>query len=390
VKARKKILFIRTDWGVSEYRKANNAYGGIGYYRIVKPAQALAEAYPDDYEVTVWGKEVTELGETAAIAYPKLFNSFDLVICKDIDGVNASNMLAVAEYCDKPLLLDIDDNLVALREDNPAYAYYGKGKQDRYFKMALYSLAPGIIASTDPLKKALSKLSSNRIDVLPNCCDPRDWDFEKKKHYDGMIRIGYAGGVSHNQDLELVKPAMLAILRKYPNVRFEILGAYDKPEALKMISEFADVADRIQFFAGTPSWNGYPQALASMGWDIAIAPLIRDDFNESKSHIKWMEMSMLKIPTVASGVYPYKESISGTPVIEQGKTGFLVKTATPEYWETYLSQLIEQPELRTQMGQHAYDAVSRNWNYSHHIHKWKQVIEHYLNGTGTSLLGHDK
>jgi glycosyltransferase involved in cell wall biosynthesis len=375
----KKILFIRTDWGVSEFRRENDAYGGIGYYRIVKPAQALAEAYPDEYEVTVWGKHVTTLGDNPDVAYPRIFRAFDLVICKEIDGVNASNMLAVAQYYDKPLIIDIDDNVLAIRDDNPASEFYAKGKQDRYLKLALYQLAPGLTVSTDPLKKVLTPLNP-KIDVLPNGCDPQDWEgLETKKHDDGFIRIGYAGGVSHNQDLELVKPAILEILRKYPNVRFEILGAYDKPAALQMLSEFADVSDRIQFFAGTPSWQGYPQALASMGWDIGIAPLIRDEFNESKSHIKWMEYSLLKIPTVASAVYPYKEFIQGTPVIEQGKTGFLVKTATPEYWVNYLSDLIEQPELRKQIGHQAYDAVTRNWAYSLHIHKWKRLIDAYLN-----------
>lgn len=381
---KKRILFIRTDWGVSEYRRKNDAYGGIGYYRVVKPAQALAEAYPDEYEITVWGKHVTTLGESADVAYPRIFRAFDLVICKDIDGVNASNMLAVAEHYGKPLVIDIDDNVMAIRDDNPAAEYYGKGKPDRYLKMALYGLAPGVIASTEPLRNALSA-HSPRVNVLPNCNDVRDWQFPKKQHTDGMIRIGYAGSITHNADLELVKPALLHILKKYPNVRFEMLGAYDKPDARQMISEFQEVADRIQFFAGTPSWKGYPEALASMGWDIGLAPLIVDDFNQSKSHIKWMEYAMLKIPTVASAVYPYKEPIQGTPVIEQGKTGFLVKPSTPDYWITYLSELIESEELRRNIGQAAYDAVLHNWQYKHHIHKWKQVIDNYLDVTRTRI-----
>jgi len=382
---RKRITFIRTDWGVSEYRKKHNAYGGIGYYRIIKPAQALAAAYPEDYEVQVLGQDMLEkYGDTPERCYPGLLADSDLVITKEIDGINASNLLALAKHFGKPLLVDSDDNFLAIRNDNPASEYYGAGKQDRYMKAAFLSLPTGLVVSTEPLMEAYTKLNP-QIHVLPNCNDLADWPTETKRHNDGMIRVGYAGGVSHNADLEHVRPYMLEILKKYPNVRFEILGAYDKPEALKMIEQFQDVADRIQFFAGTPSWTGYPQALASMGWDIGIAPLVRDDFNVCKSHIKWMEYSSLKIPTVASNTYPYSQMIQGTPVIEQGKTGFLVKPSTPEYWITYVSQLIEQLELRQQVGQNAYNAVKNNWQWSSHIHKWKQVIDFHLNGPGTRI-----
>lgn len=34
-----KILFERRDWKINEMRRLNDAYGGIDYYRIVKPAQ---------------------------------------------------------------------------------------------------------------------------------------------------------------------------------------------------------------------------------------------------------------------------------------------------------------------------------------------------------------
>ena len=45
---KKKILMIFTEWATNEYRKEHNAFGGVGYYRIVKPAQYLEKYFDVD------------------------------------------------------------------------------------------------------------------------------------------------------------------------------------------------------------------------------------------------------------------------------------------------------------------------------------------------------
>lgn len=373
-----RILFIFTEWAINEYRKQNNAYGGVGYYRTVKPAQALQEKFGDDYEIEIKGKDLMDFGESAAQMWVNICTRYDMIVTKVIDNPQAaSNMLAACQHFGVPVIVDVDDDYFNVRPSNPAYELYQPGGKERSVFTALIELADGMFVSTEPLK-ALYTPHAKRLDVLPNCNDVNDWKFELQKKNDGKIRIGYSGSLTHNDDLDLIVEPMKRILQKYPNVVFEILGAVT-PEYLKTFkSKFGDVADRIEVFYGTPAWEGYPLLLSKTGWDIGIAPLVDDTFNRGKSHIKWMEYAMYKIPTVASAVYPYHQPIQGTKTIDHGKTGFLIWDNDPEKWFQYLSDLVEKPELRAQVGQQAFDHIQNKWQWSQHIDKWKEAIDHYL------------
>ena len=100
--------------------------------------------------------------------------------------------------------------------------------------------------------------------------------------------------------------------------------------------------------------------LAERPWDIAVAPLDDNKFTRCKSHIKWMEMSALKFPVIASRVYPYYVDLWGRPTIEHDKTGLLVK---PNEWEEALELLITNKEKRKELAENAYSSVKENWQY---------------------------
>lgn len=231
------------------------------------------------------------------------------------------------------------------------------------------------MVSTEPLKKTYLRLNKN-IDIIPNCNQLSDWLPNKKKD-DGIIRIGYAGGTSHNADLDLVLPALKVILKKYPQVRFEVFGAADKEKATEMVEKLGIEAERVQFYSGTPAFDKYPETLADKGWDIGLAPLVDDKFNVCKSHIKWLEYSAHKIPTLASKTYPYSEDIEGTKTIEHGKTGYFCETKKD--WIKNLSELIESESKRKEIGENAYQFIKENWQYSQHAQKWANIIKKYSN-----------
>lgn len=367
-----KILFIFTEWNVNRSRRENNLYGGVGYYRIVKPAQYLRKWY----DIDIMGKELGDLGKTAEDVWGKVFETYDLVFTKHTDnGAAASNMLAVAQYYGKPVVIDMDDNFLAIRADNPAIEAYDVGKKEKYVLSALLSMADGLVVSTEPLKTAYSHINKN-IDVVPNCNDFKDWNFLPKQYSDNKVRIGYAGSITHDSDFSLVMPALKEVLRKYPHAELEVLGAFSKEKGNEIRHKMRSVKGKLSFHMGTPAWLGYPERLAEMGWDIGIAPLIDDEFNRGKSHIKWFEYSMYKWPTVASKVYPYFEDIQGTKTIQHGKTGFLCETT--EDWVKYLSKLIEDESLRKTMGETAYQTIKADWQWASHIQKWKTIIDKYL------------
>jgi glycosyltransferase involved in cell wall biosynthesis len=244
-----------------------------------------------------------------------------------------------------------------------------------------YSLATGLFTSTLPLKekteKHLKEVHGIKKDifVLPNCNDYLDWLYPTEKHNDKII-IGYAGSITHDDDLKLIVPVMNTILEKYKNVQFHLIGAIAKDKQDYFKAQFGKFSYRVKIKLGVPAFHFYPEYLAKQNFDIGLAPLAENEFNRSKSHIKWMEYSMYKIPTIASPVYPYCESVDGIKTIQDGKTGFLA--SDEKEWIEKISILIEDKQKRLEIGQNAYDYVKDHWQYRDNIKKWVKAIQHYL------------
>jgi glycosyltransferase involved in cell wall biosynthesis len=365
-----KTCFIYTDWAHRKDRK----YGGVGYYRAVTPAKFLG--------ADIYGEDLKTLGKDSKEMWQNIFEKYDIVVIKQSDAeVPTGMLLFFALYYGKKVVFDFDDNIFEVRPDQAAYKYYAPDKQKRAIVSSALSLCHAIFVSTEPLKKAfqerLKKVynAEPSIYVLPNCTDATEWPAPaptRKKV------IGYAGSITHNSDLRMIIPALRNVLMAHPDWKFEILGAVTSEDTKVLFKDFPEkTLKQLSFKGGTDSWKGYPDLLASQGWNVGIAPLIDDEFNRAKSHIKWMEYAMCGIPTLASKVYPYAEPIQGTSVIEDGKTGLLF--STPEEFEHKLCALMENGILRDEIASNAKAAVVKDWDYKKHIEKWGRAIEDVCN-----------
>lgn len=359
-----------SDWSSSPEREKLNSYGGLGYYRTYKIAQQLEP----EYEVTVWNREwkdkATEL-VTAEKFYEYIFTTYDIIWLHQTDNdLTFAWLRSMATHFKKKLVIDCDDYFLEVDKGNPAAKKMGRNKLNRENKRAMmatnFSFADALTVSTVPLKKKLHQhiLDVHGVDmpifVIPNMNDVTDWNYEKR-HDDGVV-IGYAGGLSHNDDLDMVLPAIKIIMEKYPEVRFQLMGQMDISTAKKIFGKWDQkLRNRILLMNATKTQPEYPAYLAEQPWNIGIAPLIDSEFNECKSSIKFFEYSMYKIPVVASRIYPYHKDIFGVPVIEDGENGLLCDTVVD--WVTNLSKLIESKELRKKLGENAYNHVVKKWQY---------------------------
>lgn len=372
-----KILKIMTDWASSPERKLLNSYGGCGYYRTVKVAEQLSP----EYEVTVWNREASpvfkDVRETEQF-YKKIFTEYDIIWMHYIDHpVTFAWYRAMATHFGKKLVMDIDDNYLEVDKGNPSLKKQNRGKLDLTNKVAvlgtILSEVDAITVSTVPLKHRLQAHIEEvhgktvPIFVVPNCNDVSDWKFEPKKP--NRVIIGYIGGLSHNDDFAMVLPAIKKILEKYPDVWFQVIGQMNMADAKKTFGKWKQsLRNRITLLNATKTQPEYPEYLSEQPWSIGIAPLIDSPFNKSKSHIKWMEYSMYKIPVVASNVYPYSKDVLGTRTIIDGETGLLCDTE--EDWVKNLSLLIENEDMRRKLGENAYKFIIENWQYK----DWKKNI----------------
>jgi len=372
-----KILFYRSDWTANATRQLDDEYGGVGYYRIVKMAEQAKKA---GHQVTVVGAKFTKKGETLEERYTRIFEKYDVLwTCYTSHAFDASAMYYFRDKFKKKVVLDCDDNYLDVAESHPLYDKLKSSKRDRAFIGTILSFADVITTSTEPLKDRLHEHfktvygMEKEIVVLPNFNDLDDWDFKLKKH-PGKLVIGYAGSNSHQDDLRMVMPSIHEVMKKHSNVYLEVVGSIDK-QSLNIFEDFdQEVMNRCDLWPGTWTFKEYPKFIASRGWDIGIAPLVDTAFTRCKSHIKFMEYSALKIPVIASRVYPYYVDLWGRNIIEHDKTGLLVK---PNEWVLALEELVTHPEKRKFLGENAHKHIKENWQYD----------DSHLEGAINKLLG---
>lgn len=180
--------------------------------------------------------------------------------------------------------------------------------------------------------------------VFPNSVIFDDYPDIRLKKSKGVIRVLWQGGDSHYEDWFGLKDALGEVVEKMPEVRFVIWGTLF-PWVHKVIPE-----DRIEFHDWVP-YEAYKIKLASMDFDIAVAPLVENIFNEGKSAIKWYEASALPDPrpVLASNVPPYSDEMV------DGETGMLF--STPEEFVEKLGLLVSDRRLRGRLGRNAQEWV---------------------------------
>lgn len=367
-----KIAAIYTCWGL----RKNKQYSGVGFYRIIQPFKHLK-----GYEIDVYGENINTLGKNREEVYHNLFSTYDLIWTKHVDSpLDASALGFCSQHYKKPLVIDLDDDYYNIRDDQPASEVYYSGSQKRAYVGAFLSLASKITVSTQPLAWTYAKEMKKRhgkqfeIDILPNFNDFDEFKYGQEYDNGDKVVIGWQGSTTHFADLKMVLPHIDRLMDKYPNVYLELLGGVEMERAGALFKGIKNI-ERISVNGGTQSWEGYPKLLSEQKWDIGICPLVDDKFNRGKSHIKWLEYSAYKIPTVASNVYPYYKDILGVKTIQDGSTGFLCEEFD---WYEKLEKLVLDKDLRKQIAQNSYEYVRDHWQPNNWIDKWKNTIDNLI------------
>lgn len=160
------------------------------------------------------------------------------------------------------------------------------------------------------------------------------------------IIIGYfSGSITHNSDIEMIKPALIKILSEFKNVHLLLFGELSFPNFL---NDFSSQIITKKF----TDWKKLPEIISSV--DINIAPIEKTIFNAAKSENKWVEAALVKVPTVASNYGEFRN------VIIHNETGLLCSTIND--WYISLRTLIINSKLRQIIGKNAYKACKKKYN----------------------------
>lgn len=319
---------------------------GTGYYRMWQPFHAMQRA-------GMSGVVIPPPGRHLFIPTAREVGEFQVVVQQRPGGqavVDAWEWWSAKT--DTALVFETDDLIIDADTSLPHW----QDDEIRRTVIRCLDLAHLITVSTEPLADALAvhcRDGYDRIRVIPNrihadllnLTAQRDHPFTATGPGRDQVTIGWAGGATHVRDVAMIQDPLRQVLRD------QTLGMHWMGDDL---SSLVDIGPRSRFTPWQPDVWDY---LRAVDFDIGVIPLTRSPFNDCRSPIRAMEWGGLGIPVVASDVPAYRQ------YVEHGVTGFLA--GTPADWREYLGQLVNDPDLRAEMGKAA-RAKASEWTIQDH------------------------
>jgi glycosyltransferase involved in cell wall biosynthesis len=207
-----------------------------------------------------------------------------------------------------------------------------------------------LVVSTEPLREYYRKKKLvDDVVLIPNSIDPTKWaGLTLIKRRGPKPRVGWAGALQHLGDLRCLKDVVRDTAEIADWVFFGMC-----PEELRPYAK--------EFHPFIPL-EEYPAKLASLGLDLAVAPLEVNPFNEAKSNLRLLEYGMLGIPVVASNVYPYRNA----PIK-------LVENTTAA-WIEAIRERIHEPDATEWEGRALEQWVRAHFLLDRHLPAWLNAL----------------
>jgi GT2 family glycosyltransferase len=260
---------------------------GRGHYRIIHPAHSLHVA--GLCRSYLYTKFMTEEGLKALNPNTVVFSEHESNAHLDIIKTYRKTIKNAL------FVYDINDLLTDVPEKNihKANVPLDIGKRQR----EALRYMDAVTVTTDELAEDVRrKFHFKDVRVVPNMIPKHIFDsVTPSTTKNSKPRIGWAGGISHSGDTEIVQHIADAL---GDSVQWVFFG---------MMPEGMGHRSNVEFVRPVPMEHYYA-ALSVLNLDVAIAPVEINRFNECKSNLKLLEYGLLNIPVVATDIAPYQNS----------------------------------------------------------------------------------
>jgi len=248
----------------------------------------------------------------------------------------------------KPMIFDFDDSIY-LPDASSANRIFTFLKHSNKTAKAI-KLCKYVTPGNKFLANYADKHNKN-FKIIPTTVDTQLYK-PKRKSGNKEIIIGWSGSPTTVKFLNLLKGVFVTVSKKYPNVKFKIYGSTD----------FSIPGVALE----ATNWSLDTEINELQSFDIGIMPLPDDEWARGKCGFKALLYMAFGIPAVCSPVGV------NTEIIQDGVNGFLA--LTEQEWIEKLSRLIEDVELRYQLGDRGRKTVEERYSKQTNANKYLDVF----------------
>ena len=281
---------------------------------------------------------------------------FDIIFIQREALMLGSSFFEKQFYKRNKVIFDFDDSIWLL-DTSPENKKFEFLKNPNKTKINITN-AHAVIAGNTYLANYAKQFNKNVV-IIPTTIDT---DFHKpitelrnfnSNQPDKKIVIGWSGSISTIKHFENSIPFLKKLLSKYPNkLEIHVIGqaSYSNSE-INVISK---------------SWSSATEVANLNCFDIGIMTLPDDTWAQGKCGLKGLSYMACGIATVMSPVGVNKD------IIQHGVNGF--SATTEQEWVDSLSILIENSELRQQIGDAGRAIIVKNYSVNANKHHYLEVL----------------
>lgn len=187
------------------------------------------------------------------------------------------------------IVYDLEDYKFALPEGHPQFNVFPKDMRER-LQRSLNQCDRLLVSSEKLLEDYYGMIDDIRY--VPNYLSRKRWEGHISKRRSGnKPRIGWAGAQQHHADLAVIAPVVKALA--------------DEVEWVFMGMCIDELKPYVREVHPAVSYANYPERLASLNLDLAVAPLENNIFNQAKSNLRLLEFGMMGWPVICTDIDPY-------------------------------------------------------------------------------------
>lgn len=326
---------------------------GSVYYRINEPARAVAESGADVDVVVSRGLVTTvrqdDRGEQVVVDVDA--READVVVLQLPKTPQMLQIIRLLQARGVAVVVELDDLLSAVPFGHAGHKALVRHGMSRVMKDCARE-ADFVTASTPGLLQEYG--SHGRGAVVANAIDRRLAELPPAYERDvDVVTVGWSGNVmGHPYDLqEMGSGLQQALDRTHGRSRFVVLGQkWDARSRLGLSEE-----------PGEEAWildaASYVARLGEL-FEVGVAPLRSDRFNECKSWLKPLEYA-------ARGVYCVRARTS-----EYERLGLGLPAKAPKDWAKWISVGVQDADRRTEVAAAAREQVLAGHLTEHRVEQW--------------------